>query len=218
MLSVSFGLLITLIGIPLLVATIWIGRLFGVVERGRSNAFLGTHLRGFDPPDLSGSWWSKAKKILGDGPGWRGLAYGLLMLPWGIITFTLAVTCWSVALAGITYPIAQIWAPPTFGEDYVLTGWGLFGYTAGMFVVGLVFLILTPRIVQGLSAVGRGMIRLFLSPGREEELTQRVEELTVSRGAAVEGAATELARIERDLHDGAATAPRRAGDGPRHGP
>jgi signal transduction histidine kinase len=47
------------------------------------------------------------------------------------------------------------------------------------------------------------MIRGFLTPGREGELTQRVEQLTVSRGAAVEGAATELQRIERDLHDGA---------------
>jgi signal transduction histidine kinase len=203
MFSVSVGLLITLIGLPLLVATVWIGRLFGVMERGRSNALLGTHLRGFTRPDLSGSLWSKAKKVLGDGPGWRGLAYGVLMLPWGIITFTLTVTFWAAALGGIATPIASIWAPPQFGEDYVLTGWGLFGWDAGMFVVGVLLLILTPRVVQGLSAVGRGMIRVFLSPGREEELTQRVEELTVSRGAAVEGAATELSRIERDLHDGA---------------
>jgi signal transduction histidine kinase len=34
-------------------------------------------------------------------------------------------------------------------------------------------------------------------------LTQRVEELTVSRDASVEGAGVELRRIERDLHDGA---------------
>jgi signal transduction histidine kinase len=203
MLSVGVGLLITLIGLPLLVATIWIGRLFGVVERARSNAFLGTELRRFPRPDLSGSWWSKAKKILGDGPGWRGLAYGLLMLPWGILTFTITVTSWALAVGGITYPIWQIWTPSQFGDNYVLTGWGLFGYTAGVFVLGLVMLILTPRIVQGLATLGRGMIRVFLSPGREDELTQRVEALTVSRGAAVEGAATELARIERDLHDGA---------------
>ncbi|HRE00026.1 MAG TPA: histidine kinase, partial [Ilumatobacteraceae bacterium] len=35
------------------------------------------------------------------------------------------------------------------------------------------------------------------------ELRQRVSQLTVSRDASVEGASTELRRIERDLHDGA---------------
>ena len=63
MLSVSVGLLITLIGIPLLVATIWIGRLFGVVERGRSNAFLGTHMPWLRPrPTSPARWWSKAQE------------------------------------------------------------------------------------------------------------------------------------------------------------
>ena len=39
--------------------------------------------------------------------------------------------------------------------------------------------------------------------GREQELTERVDELTRTRRGAVEVQAAELRRIERDLHDGA---------------
>ena len=203
LISLSFGLLVTLIGIPLLMATIFSGRLIGIVERWRARTFLGTELRAFRPLDLRGSLWRKIKKTLGDGPGWRGIAYGVLMLPWGILTFTLTVVLWSVAVTSATAPIWGLWARPQFGDTYVLTGWGRVGYTAGVFVIGVVLLAVVPRIVHGLAVIGRGMIRLFLSPGREEELSERVEQLTVSRAASVEGAATELQRIERDLHDGA---------------
>jgi signal transduction histidine kinase len=203
MISLAMGLLVTLIGIPLLMATIYSGRLVGIVERWRARTFLGTELRPFRPLDLTGSLWDKIKRTFGDGPGWRGIAYGMLILPWGILTFTLVVVCWSIALTGATAPVWGIWARPQFSDTYVLTGWGRLGYTAGVFVIGVALLILTPRIVHGLAVIGRGMIRLFLSPGREEELTERVEQLTVSRAASVEGAATELQRIERDLHDGA---------------
>ena len=203
LISLSVGLLVTLIGIPLLMATIFSGRLIGIVERWRARTFLGTDLGAFRPLDLRGSLWRKIKTTLGDGPGWRGIAYGVLMLPWGILTFTLTVVLWSVAVTSATAPIWGLWARPQFDDTYVLTGWGRVGYTAGVFVIGVVLLAVVPRIVHGLAVIGRGMIRLFLSPGREEELSERVEQLTVSRAASVEGAATELQRIERDLHDGA---------------
>jgi signal transduction histidine kinase len=44
--------------------------------------------------------------------------------------------------------------------------------------------------------------RIFLTP-HEEELTERVEELTRTRRGALDVQAAELRRIERDLHDGA---------------
>jgi signal transduction histidine kinase len=42
-----------------------------------------------------------------------------------------------------------------------------------------------------------------LTPGREQELTERVDELTRTRRGALDVQAAELRRIERDLHDGA---------------
>jgi signal transduction histidine kinase/uncharacterized membrane protein YvlD (DUF360 family) len=45
--------------------------------------------------------------------------------------------------------------------------------------------------------------RALLVPGRDLELEGRVQRLTETRDLAVDHAATELRRIERDLHDGA---------------
>jgi signal transduction histidine kinase len=45
--------------------------------------------------------------------------------------------------------------------------------------------------------------RATLTPGRDLELEGRVQQLTQTRDLAVDHAATELRRIERDLHDGA---------------
>ncbi|MGW9244376.1 sensor histidine kinase [Streptomyces badius] len=47
------------------------------------------------------------------------------------------------------------------------------------------------------------LARMVLAPTQDEELAQRVERLTETRHEAVDTAAAELRRIERDLHDGA---------------
>ena len=208
--SVSAGLVpVALVGIPLLALTVAFGRVIAGVERVRSAALLDSPLPSYPrrPPAAGG--WAKLKRRIGDGAGWRGLAYGLLMLPWGIVTFTVAVVVWSVSLSMTALPL-YAWAIPESADSgighfgsYRLLGWGYVGYVAAVCVVGLMFLVLTPPIISGLASIDRTLIRSMLSPSPNALLTQRVEELTVSRDASVEGAALELRRIERDLHDGA---------------
>jgi signal transduction histidine kinase len=209
--SVSMGLMITLIGIPLLVLTINFGRAVGAFERGRVRALFGERLPAFARPAPASGFWQRSKQVIGDGAGWRGLGYSMLALPWGILTFTLTVVVWSVSLSMAFFPIYQGFLPEnndgdgpySFGKSYVLHGWGRFGYAAGVTMVGLLFLAVAPRIVRGLARADVALIRTMLSPGKEQVLTERVEQLTVSRDASVEGASVELRRIERDLHDGA---------------
>ena len=210
MLSLSIGLTITLIGIPLLVATIFVGRAIGVAERARVRALLGVDLPAFPRPPLNGSFWQRSKKVLGDRPGWRGVAYSLLALPWGVVTFTVAIVVWTVSLAMVGFPIAAYFIPENsdggpyrFGDNYVLEGWGRFGFTVGVFALGLLFLVAAPRIVRAVARADLWLTRSILSPSQSDLLSQRVEQLTVSRDASVEGASVELRRIERDLHDGA---------------
>ncbi|NYG58091.1 signal transduction histidine kinase [Nocardioides daedukensis] len=57
----------------------------------------------------------------------------------------------------------------------------------------------TPHIMK----LRASLDRAFLSTGHTERLEHRVEVLTESRAASVDHSATELRRIERDLHDGA---------------
>jgi signal transduction histidine kinase len=65
-------------------------------------------------------------------------------------------------------------------------------------LVGLLLLFLTPWVVRGLATANRAIVRGML--GRD--VTERVRALTASRTAAVDLAAEDRRRIERDLHDG----------------
>lgn len=205
LMSMSIGLAITVIGLPLLAATILVGRSFGVVDRWRASVLLDTTILMPQPYRLSGTLWQKMRTAFGDRPGWKGLLYGVIMLPWGVMMFGLTVTVWATAWAMTLFPTFA-WASPDdqpFGPRYVLTGWGRVGSIIGVSVVGVVLLALTPRLVHAMAMADAWLVRLLLSRGREEVLEERVSELRESRDASVESAAGELRRIERDLHDGA---------------
>lgn len=204
-LSLGAGLIpLMLIGLPILAATVLIGRAIGGVERTRARALLGASVT---PPDkrrkAGPGAWTKFKGVMGDVPGWKGLLYGSLMLPIGCLTFSLAVTMWSVALAGTTFPVWAWAVKMNDWNDHVVHGWEKAGWIGASFVVGLLFLIAAPHVIRGLAAIDRGLIRGLLggSPSAAE-LRQRVETLTASRDASVDTAEAERRRIERDLHDG----------------
>ncbi|UZN02590.1 sensor histidine kinase [Cellulomonas sp. S1-8] len=59
------------------------------------------------------------------------------------------------------------------------------------------------RYGDALGRVRADVDAALLSPGRQELLEQRVQDLAASRRQTVDDAAGELRRIERDLHDGA---------------
>jgi signal transduction histidine kinase len=202
-LSVGVGLVVVaLVGLVVLALTVFAGRVIGIVERARASALLGLHV---DPPPARlrpEGTWPRMRSFLSDKTGWKGLAYGVIMLPIGIINFTVVVTMWALALGGTTYPLWG-WAVPTnFGDNHPIHGWLKAGYITGNLVVGVAALIATPHVIRGLAAMDGGLIKGLLGGSPTAELRQRVETLTVSRDASVDIADTERRRIERDLHDG----------------
>ena len=82
------------------------------------------------------------------------------------------------------YPLHSVVFGPGFPHAVDLTA-GLVMLACGVWLV--------PRTIGGHSALAR----------RNRELIGRVRRLTVARVAAVDTAAAELRRVERDLHDGA---------------
>jgi signal transduction histidine kinase len=202
-LSVGVGLVVVaLVGLVILAATVFAGRLIGIVERTRADALLGIQV---PPPPARvrpEGTWAGLRSFLTDPVGWKGLGYGVIMLPIGIVNFTIVVTMWAVALSGTSYPTWGWAVPVQFGDHHALHGWLKAGYIVGTFVVGVLFLIATPHVIRGLAAMDRGLIKGLLGGSPTAELRQRVETLTVSRDASVDIAETERRRIERDLHDG----------------
>ncbi|MER6268963.1 sensor domain-containing protein [Streptomyces sp900105755] len=86
---VSGVLTLTVIGIPLLAATLLGARQLGKLERARARALLGVRVE--EPTPLqwtrrgagSGRLWMTLK----DPVGWRTLLYDFIRLPWGVLTF-----------------------------------------------------------------------------------------------------------------------------------
>jgi signal transduction histidine kinase len=200
--SLGVGLMpLALIGLVVLFATLQFVRVVSAVERARAKALLGADI--VDPfvplAEIKG-WWPRIKAVLGDAALWKGIAYCIVALPVGILTFTLAVTFWSIALGGITAPIWGTIESLTGSSD--IHGWAQFGILAGTFVGGVVFLIITPWVVHGLAVMDRGLIRGLLGADRSAQLQRRVTQLEVSKTASLDVAEAERTRIERDLHDG----------------
>jgi signal transduction histidine kinase len=141
---------------------------------------------------------------------WTEIVYHLLLMPIGVVTFTLALTFWVLGLSTFFLPV-YAWALPepvhAFGTapDVNVIGGSSGGWVidtpieyAMVVLIGAVVLLLTPWIVRGLATANRALVRGML--GRD--LTARLQSVTASRAAAVDLAAEDRRQIERDLHDG----------------
>ena len=199
--SLGVGLLITLIGIPILIGTGWMVRTLGSIERGRMNAFLGTTLR--DPyrhaPTESG-WLARLAAIGKDPATWRDFLFLMLRMPMGIFTFTVVLTLWTVAVGLILSPVSY-W----FGVFRIDLGHWVFDGPLAVAIAtfsGVVFLFVAYGVTRGLAKL-EAVMGAALLDASPEELKRRVDDIARSRSRTVSAADEDRRRLERDLHDGA---------------
>jgi signal transduction histidine kinase len=199
------GLTATLMGLPLLVATLLACRGVGGMERARARKLLGLKIGNparFTPRRRGFLGWLTSG--LRDAPSWRALLYFFLLIPVGALNFALAVSMWATAFGGMTYPYWYRWLPADHGHhggtfgDQVYTDTP--GWLAVHFGTGVLFLFLAPWVVRGMAQLDGAMVRGLLGA---TTLSERVRHLEETRGKAVDTSAAHLRRIERDLHDGA---------------
>ncbi|QES43259.1 histidine kinase [Streptomyces venezuelae] len=210
MLSLGVGLLITFIGIPVLAAGLAGCRGIGALERTRARGLLGLEVSAPEPlRPKGGGPMAFMGAVLKSGASWRHVLYSLLMLPWSIFSFTVAIVFWAYGWMMLTYPL-WFWLFPMYGgQDGIQLYGGDDGhriYLDNPFEIGitaatgLLVTLATPWILRALTTVDRVMVYGLLGPSR---LATRVVELESDRGVVVDTAAADLRRIERDLHDGA---------------
>jgi signal transduction histidine kinase len=199
--AVGFGLLVTLMGIPILIGTGWLVRTMGNVERARMNSFLGTNLRNPYRPAATESGWLARLAAIGKDPAtWRDFLFLMLRLPIGIFTFTITVATWAVAISLLCSPIAY-W----LGVFQVNFGsWRVDGPGAMMLATfaGAVMTVLAVGITKGLARLETVLAGAMLDAS-PEELQRRVTDLASSRSRSMSAADQDRRRLERDLHDGA---------------
>jgi uncharacterized membrane protein len=108
-LSLSAGFAILIIGIPFFLAFIGVTRVIALGEGRLLEAVTGERMpRRPVHPGPAASWLTRIADMLKDVRTWTTLLYMLLMLPLGIIYFTVAVTVLSVGLALTVMPLAAI--------------------------------------------------------------------------------------------------------------
>jgi hypothetical protein len=153
-LSLAAGLAITLVGLPVLMATLWLGRLLGDAERWRAGWVLGAAIPRRHTP-WTGTLWQRVKASLGDGGAWLDQLWGLLLLPLGTAGFTVAVTAWSTALGFLTSPL-WYWALPEDDD----TIWLLDSHAVGASALRVLFgLALIPIAAWACRALAEGTAR-----------------------------------------------------------
>jgi len=107
-LSFSIGLLPLIVGLPLAFLFLLSIRGLGFVEGRMVEAMLGVRMprRAISPGEGS-NWWSKFKIVLSTKSTWTTILYMLLMLPIGILYFTLIITLFATGLGFIGSPVVQ---------------------------------------------------------------------------------------------------------------
>ena len=114
--SLSLGLMILIIGIPLLVLFLALIRVLSLVEGRIVEVLLGERMPRRPLYTQRGKGWlERIKEIFTDGRTWTAMLYFLLMLPLGIAYFTAAVTLLSTSLAFIVAPFGYFFASGNFG-------------------------------------------------------------------------------------------------------
>jgi signal transduction histidine kinase len=133
---------------------------------------------------------------------WRDVVYVFVAFPLTVLEFIVVVVLWSACLALLSLPVLLVTAglPAGFGAGAPVSA-GVVSILAGL--IGLVLLPIAATIAQGLMTLHRAVISGLLCESEQRALARRVETLEVSRQAVIDVGATELRRIERDLHDGA---------------
>lgn len=104
-LSLGFGLIITLLGIPILITVLAASWGLCSFERVITNAMLGEEIPKPASPLLPEGWWPRFKAHMSNRLTWTGVIYLLIKFPLGVATFSIAVTLISTTLGLLCAPL-----------------------------------------------------------------------------------------------------------------
>jgi signal transduction histidine kinase len=197
--ATGLGLIITIIGLPLLALTALTWRGGAMFERWRVRVLLGLSIPNPYRPNPHYSILRRARAFATDPAVWRDLLYTLLLFPIGIVEFTLAVALVGLPLGLIAMPFVA-----AFGGESQIISLTIDTWVEGIpfALLGLIVAVPFAAFLNLVALAHRELTRVLLGPSRRDALQQRVNTLSRTRTSVVEAMLAERRRIERDLHDG----------------
>lgn len=177
-----------------------------VARAERRRVFVGEPVAPLPHPykPLRGGVVDLLRALFVDESRWRDVLYVAINVPLVVVELLLVVFAWGLALGlvtvpawhevveGRTFPGAPL-PVPVFDDAWVVA----------LTVAGLVALPIAASLSQLAVSLHRGLVRALLCTSESRELQRQVQQLRESRSAVLDVEASELHRIERDLHDGA---------------
>ena len=196
--STAAGLAILIIGLPIAVLVAHFDRWICEVDRVRAALVLGRRVPAVYARPTGDHQIARWISVLRDRQTLRDIIWVVAGFPVAVAGFVIAVTMWATTLALLAAPF-YLWAgnQGTWVNNHVV----LVSVLAP--IAGVPVAVLSAWAVHGTALLQAKMAAALLGPSRSGALERRVESLFQSRAGAVDAATSELARVERDLHDGA---------------
>jgi len=201
--SAGLSVLLAGIGVVLVAAAIEASRIVARIERWR--VFAGEAER---PPAhpyrplRGGGFVAMLRAEFMDESRWRDVLYTAINLPLTVIEFAAVLAVWSVALFLVTTPLWYDAANAPLLDLGPLSGHDAIAVTLRG-LAGLALLPVAATLSQLVIALHRGVVAGLLCTSEARELRRQLDAVRRSRSDVIDAEATELHRIERDLHDGA---------------
>jgi hypothetical protein len=132
-------------------------------------------LLGAEVPPMAGApsaaavgFWQRLRTFLSNPVTWKGMAYLLLKLPLGIVSFVALVTSFAVSLSLLLMPVLWPLADMSlnFDVDDVILQPATFGGALFCGLVGAILLLVTLNLMNGLAAVWRELATAMLGSSR----------------------------------------------------
>lgn len=218
-LSAGAGLLVVIVGVAVLVATMWAARGFAMADTAL--------LRMTGLPPIAEPEWDRSSRgpgasafrrflsPLGNPRYWAALVHQLVVQPAiALFAFVVLAVWLSVGLWGVTYFATRdllIGLDPAnepngelFGGIPVHLDPSRVALVESLiaFAVGAVLLITLPWIAAGCAHLNYWPARIMLGRWSSDDLVVQLRQENLAREAAIRAEDRSLHRLERDLHDG----------------
>lgn len=212
------GLIVLVIGVPVIVASLIVARAFGVADRFLLRL---TGLPDIREPDWGvvprggGGWWTTLTRPLRNGHYWLSLVHGMIVNPIiATLSFAVTVTWLALSLGGLTYAFWGVFVDRlgdgsrwgryvSEGLPWLFGGWDPFLVQLVLYLVaGVVAAVTLPWVVGGLARGHHAVATAMLGRWTSDDSAAEARAEAAARTAAAQAEDASLRRLERDIHDG----------------
>ena len=182
-LSLGIGLAITIIGIPVLIATLAVARSLATLERGLARSLLDAPLplRRQDVIPGEAGLLGRLRYLARSRRTWSEVLFLILRLPLGVLDFVVVTVVFGLAFGGLVYPWLVV-----FGVEGSVGDWVIDTLPESLFLlpVSILFMITGGRLITAWGEVSRRIVARLLGWVDLEEVSREVADVVVRRGEA----------------------------------